>query len=407
MRWPGRRVGVDKIDDPSTLRVAPGTHRAGSDGIQGPHIFPSRHVFSSYGTFHTDISNGQVARLLMGQPLFASTSVRHTMSDIHNAAVVLMTLPEEQASELMSKLDHKMVVQVSLEIARTRSIAADEQERVIKEFAETNPTMGGRGGGLELAKSLVQKALGNNAAAALVNIRQSMEASPFGFLRNVDSQNLLTYIIDEHPQTIALIMSHLPANFGAEILAGLPDARRLPVIRRIATMGRTNPDIIREVEKGLERRMSSVMSQSFENAGGVGAVAEMLNVSDRATERALMDSLKEEDPELVEEIRRLMFVFEDIGRFTDKDIQTVLKNVETSQWAMALKGASESLKEKVLKNMSERAAETLREEMEYLGPAKRSVVEAKQQEVVDVVRGLEDRGEIDLNSINEDEELVQ
>src|SRR3954462_6997540 len=407
MRWPGRRVGVDKIDDPSTLRVAPGTHRAGCDGIQGPHIFPSRHVFSSYGTFHTDISNGRVARLLVGQPLFASTSVRHTMSDIHNAAVVLMTLPEEQASELMSKLEPKLIEKVSLEIARTRIIASDEQERVIKEFTETNPSMGGRGGGLELAKSLLQKALGTGAAAALVNIRQSMEATPFGFLRNVDSQNLLTYIIDEHPQTIALIMSHLPANFGAEILAGLPEARRLPVIRRIATMGRTNPDIIKEVEKGLERRMSSVMSQSFENAGGVGAVAEMLNVSDRATERSLMDSLKEEDPELVEEIRRLMFVFEDIGRFADKDIQTVLKNVETSQWAMALKGASESLKEKVLKNMSERAAETLREEMEYLGPAKRSVVEAKQQEIVDVVRGLEDRGEIDLNAINEDEELVQ
>jgi flagellar motor switch protein FliG len=218
---------------------------------------------------------------------------------------------------------------------------------------------------------------------------------------------LLTYIVDEHPQTIALIMSHLPASFGAEILAGLPETRRLSVVRRIATMGRTNPEIIREVEKGLERRMSSVMSTSFEHAGGVGAVAEMLNVSDRATERALMDSLAQQDPELVDEIRRLMFVFEDIGRFTDKDIQTVLKNVETSQWAMALKGASESLKEKILKNMSERASETLREEMEYLGPAKRSVVEAKQQEIVDVIRKLEDSGEIDLNAINEEEELVQ
>ena len=329
------------------------------------------------------------------------------MSDIRNAAVFLMTLPEEQASELMSKLDAKLVEQVSLEIARTRTIAADEQERVIKEFTETNPTMGGRGGGLELAKSLLQKALGTGAAAALVNIRQSIEATPFGFLRNVDSQNLLTYIIDEHPQTIALIMSHLPANFGAEILAGLPEARRLPVIRRIATMGRTNPDIIHEVEKGLERRMSSVMSQSFENAGGVERGrrdAQRL----RSRHRAGLDGQSERRrSRLVEEIRRLMFVFEDIGRFTDKDIQTVLKNVETSQWAMALKGASESLKEKVLKNMSERAAETLREEMEYLGPAKRSVVEAKQQEIVDVVRGLEDRGEIDLNAINEDEELVQ
>lgn len=329
------------------------------------------------------------------------------MPDIHSAAVLLMALPEEQASQLMAKLEPKQVEQVSIEIARTRTISAEEQERAIKEFSNANPSMGGRGGGLELAKSLIQKALGSNATEAVNNLRQSIEATPFGFLRQVDSQNLLTYLIDEHPQTIALILSHLPPNHGAEILAGLPEARRLSVVRRVATMGRTNPEIIREVEKGLERRMSSVMSQSFENAGGVEAVAEMLNVSDRATERALLDGLAKEDPSLVEEIRRLMFVFEDIGRFADKDIQTVLKNVETSQWAMALKGASDVLKEKVLKNMSERAAETLREEMEYLGPAKRTVVEAKQQEIVDVVRALEDRGEIDLNAINEQEELVQ
>jgi flagellar motor switch protein FliG len=329
------------------------------------------------------------------------------MSDLHNAAVLLMTLPEEEASNLLAKLDAKQAEQVSIEIARTRVVAAEEQERVIKEFTAANPSFVLRGGGFELAKALLQKALGANAASALTNIRQSIEATPFGFLRQVDSQNLLTYIIDEHPQTIALIMSHLPPSYGAEILAGLPESRRLSVVRRIATWGRTNPEIIREVEKGLERRMSSVMTQSFEHAGGVEAVAEMLNVSDRATERALMDSLAQEDAALVEEIRRLMFVFEDVARFTDKDIQTVLKNVETSQWAMALKGASDTLKEKVLKNMSERAAETLREEMEYLGPAKRSVVEAKQQEIVDVIRALEDRGEIDLNSINEEEELVQ
>jgi flagellar motor switch protein FliG len=329
------------------------------------------------------------------------------MSDIRSAAVLLMALPEEDASNLLSKLDRKQAEQVSIEIARSRIIPFDEQERAIKDFIDASPSIAGRGGGLELAVTLLQKALGPNAAPVLANIRELIESTPFSFLRNVDSQNLLTYILDEHPQTIALIISHLPANIGAELLAGLPEPRRLSVVRRVATMGRTNPEIIREVERGLERRMSNVMSQSFEGAGGVEAVAEMLSVSDRATERALMDSLKDEDPELVEEIRRLMFVFEDIGRFSDKDIQMVLKNVETSQWAMALKGASESLKEKVLKNMSERASETLREEMEYLGPAKRSVVEAKQQEIVDVVRGLEDRGEIDLNAINEDEEMVQ
>src|SRR5258708_2067871 len=199
-------------------------------------------------TLHRYFERPDCAPAMRSQlPLLASTTVKQLMSDIRNAAVLLMTLPEAEASELMSKLDPKLIEQVSLEIARIRIITADEQERVIKEFTETNPSMGGRGGGLELAKILLQKALGSGAAAALLNIRQSMEATPFGFLRNVDSQNLLTYIMDEHPQTIALIMSHLPPNFGAEILAGLPETRRLPVIRRIATMGRTNPDIIKEV----------------------------------------------------------------------------------------------------------------------------------------------------------------
>jgi flagellar motor switch protein FliG len=329
------------------------------------------------------------------------------MSDIHSAAVLLMSLPEEDASTLLSKLEPKQVEQVSIEIARMRSVSAEEQEKVIHQFAQTNPSSGGGGGGLEVAKALLQKALGSNANAALDNVRQSIEALPFGFLRHVDRQNILTYIIDEHPQTIALIMSHLPPNFGAEILAGLPAERQLSVVRRIATMGQTNPEIIREVEKGLERRMSSVMSQSFEHAGGLSAVAEMLNVADRATERELLDNLSKEAPELVEEIRRLMFVFEDISKFADKDIQVIMKNVETSQWALALKSASEDLKNKILNNMSERGAETLREEMGYLGAVKRSVVELKQQEIVDIVRRLEGEGQIEINTSGEVEEMVQ
>ena len=181
---------------------------------------------------------------------------------------------------------------------------------------------------MELAKTLIQKALGSNAAAALNNIRQSIEATPFGFLRHVDSQNLLTFIVEEHPQTIALIMSHLLPNFAAEILAGLPESRRLAVVRRIATMGRTNPEIIREVEKGLERRMSSVMSQSFERAGAIEAVAEMLNVADRATERSLLDSLTAEDPELVEEIRRALM---QAGQKLSKHIRREVKANELEE----------------------------------------------------------------------------
>lgn len=330
------------------------------------------------------------------------------MSDIHKAAILLTSLPEEEAASVMGRLDSKQVEQVSIEIARLKSVTADEQEQVILQFAESNPGSSGTDpGGLERARALVQKAMGKNAADTLDNIRQSIEAVPFAFLRQVDSQNILTYIVDEHPQTIALILSHLPPNSSAAILAGLQPDRQLMVVQRIAEMGQTSPEIIEEVERGLERRMSSVMSQSFENAGGIGAVAEMLNVSDRSTERTLLENLSQDDPELVEEIRRLMFVFEDISKFNDKDLQTVLKNVENSQWATALKGASADLKEKVFGNMSQRAGEMLKEEMEFSGAVKLSVVEGMQQEIVDVVRHLEDTGDLELNAGGEEEELVQ
>jgi flagellar motor switch protein FliG len=181
----------------------------------------------------------------------------------------------------------------------------------------------------------------------------------------------------------------------------------MAVVRRVATMGQTSPEIIHEIEKGLEIRMSSVMSQSFENAGGVSAVAEVLNVIDRATERTLLESLAQEDPELVEEIRRLMFVFEDITKFSDRDIQSILKNVDSAQWAMALKGASADLKEKIMGNMSKRAADLLREEMEYLGAVKLSTVEVAQQQIVDIVRRLQDSDEISLHASDADEAMVQ
>jgi flagellar motor switch protein FliG len=297
---------------------------------------------------------------------------------------------------------------VSVEIARLGNITAEEQLAAINDFADANPNaLGGGAGGLDLAKALVERALGKNASGTLDSVRQQIEALPFGFLQRVDSQNLLTFIIDEHPQTIALVLSHLPPSQAAEIIHGLPGERQLAVIRRVANMGQTNPEIIREVESGLESRMSSVMSQSFEKAGGVASVAEILNVIDRATERTLLDNLAQEDPDLVEEIRRLMFVFDDINKLGDKEIQTILKNVETSQWALALKGASEELKQKILGNMSERAGELLREEMDYLGAVRLSNVEQMQQQIVDVVRHLEDAGELSLQAADENEQLIQ
>jgi flagellar motor switch protein FliG len=329
------------------------------------------------------------------------------LADIRGAAILLTSLPEEDAGKLLAKLSPKQVELVTVEIARLGNISGDDQESAIKQFAEANPSSySGGAGGLDLAKSLVERALGKNASGTLENVKQQIQAVPFGFLQRVDNQHLLTFIMDEHPQTIALILSHLPPAKAAEVIGGLPTERQLSVVRRIAHMGQTIPEIIAEVERGLEHRMASVMSQQFETAGGVESVAEILNVTDRATERSLLENLAQEDPDLVEEIRRLMFVFEDIGKFSSKEIQTVLKNVESSQWAMALKTASEDLKEKILGNMSSRAADMLREEMDYLGPVKRSAVEQVQQQIVDVVRRLEDSGEISVSSGDEVEELV-
>lgn len=329
-------------------------------------------------------------------------------NDIRKAAVLLMSLPQEQAAKLLTKLEPKQVEAVSIEIAKTGLFGGEEQESVIQEFARANPTaLTGKAGGLEVAQSLIQQALGKSANSTLDNVRQSIEALPFGFLQKVDSQNLLTFMIDEHPQTIALILSHIPPAQASDIISGLPTERQLSVIRRIATMSQTSPEIIQEVEAGLEHRMASVMSQQFENAGGVPAVAEILNVIDRATERSLLENLAQEDPDLVEEIRRLMFVFEDLTKLGDRDIQNLLKNVESSQWAMALKGASEELKDKILNNMSKRAADLLREEMDYLGPVRASTVEQTQQQIVDIVRRLEDAGEITTHGGEEEERFIQ
>jgi len=327
--------------------------------------------------------------------------------NLRQAAVVLMSLPQDEAAKILAKLSPKQIEKISVEIARLGTVTAEEQENAIKAFASVNPShLGFEAHGLEVAKGLVEKALGPNAEPTIENVRQQIEAVPFGFLNKIDSENLLTFIIDEHPQTIALILSHVKPAKAAAIVAALPPDKQLAVIRRIANMGQTNPEIISEVEQALEARMANLMNQQFEHAGGVEAVADILNVTGRGTERALLEKLAQDDPELADEIRRLMFVFEDIAKLSNKDVQAVLKNVETSQWAMALKGVRDEIKQVVLSNMSTRAAQLLLEEMEYLGPVKQSDVEAMQQQIVDVIRRLEDAGEITVHGADENETLI-
>lgn len=318
-----------------------------------------------------------------------------------------MSLDEDEAAALLAQLPLRQVEEVSLAIAQMDSVSGQEQEEVIQEFFSGQPSaISHSNGGLDRAKSLVKKALGKDATEMLSMLQQTMESLPFGFLQKADPQNILSFIIDEHPQTISLVVCHLPAQAGATVLAGLPTPKQVAVIKRIAEMGQTSPEAIEEVEKALSMRMSLFMSQSFKNSGGVPAVAEILNVSDRSTERAILDSLAKESTELVDEIRRLMFVFEDILKLSDKDIQTVLKNVETNQWAMALKGASQPLQEKIMKNMSQRAAEGMREEMDFLGRVRLADVEGVQQKVVDIVRSLEDAGQLSRPTGDQEEEFV-
>jgi flagellar motor switch protein FliG len=250
-------------------------------------------------------------------------------------------------------------------------------------------------GGLEYAKALLRKSLtGDDAEKAIKQVTQQVATTPFSFLQKAESENLLTFIQDEHPQTIALILAHLPSQKASEILVGLPSQKQVEVVKRIANMEQTNPEVIKEVERGLEHRLSDIVSQTFEKAGGVDTVAEILNLADRSTEKGIMEGLEAEDPDLVEQIRRLMFVFEDILLVNDKGIQSVLKEVDNEELSLALKTASQELKDKIFKNMSERAAQLIQEDMQYMGPVRVSDVETAQQKIVDIVRRLEDSGEI-------------
>jgi flagellar motor switch protein FliG len=336
-----------------------------------------------------------------------SQSVSDIVDGVQKAAVLLMALEEDDAAILLSKLPPKQVELVSLAIATLDNISGQIQEEIITEFFGGQPSsLGHASGGLDRAKSLVKKALGKDAADMLTILQQTLESIPFSFLQKADPQNILSFILDEHPQTIAVVICHVPAATGAAILNSLPQQKQLSVIKRIAEMGQTNPDAIMEIESALEVRMSMVMSQSFRKAGGVPAVAEILNVTDRATERLVLESLGKDNPELVEDIRRLMFVFEDIQKLADKDIQSILKNVETNQWAMALKGASTQLQEKIMKNMSSRAAEILKEEMGFLGRVKVSDVEGVQQKIVDVIRGLEESGQLQRPGADAEDDFV-
>ncbi len=327
---------------------------------------------------------------------------------LHRAAVLLMSLPTSAAASVLAKLPPHYIEAITIRIAQLDSVAGDEQEVVMAQFMTSKASsIYASPGGLERAKELVKEALGRDATEIIGNLQQTIESMPFSFVKKVDAQTLLQFIGDEHPQTIALLLSHFSANYAAEVLGGLPPEKQLDVIRRVATIGRTSPEVVAELEEALEQRLSSMVNLQQANVGGVESVAEILNVSERSIERTIMEALANDSAELSVEIRRLMFVFEDISKLSNKAIQTLLKNVETGQWAMALKGASKALQDKVMQNMSSRAADNLREEMSFLGSVRVSEVESTQQRIVDIVRTLEDSGEISRPSGDGEEQYVE
>ncbi len=318
------------------------------------------------------------------------------LDGLTKSAVLLMTLNVTVASKLLQSLEPERVEEVARVLASIESVPMQLSVGVIEEFYLASMGNGRDAeGGLEYAKTLLKEALDPEVASKLVQqIQTQVQKTPFSFLQKAESENLLTFIQEEHPQTIALITCHLGHHKAAEILGGLPVHKQIEVIKRIANMEQTNPEVIREVERGLENRLYSMLTQSMEKTGGVPTVAEVLNLADRATEKAIMEGLEADDPELVEEIRRLMFVFEDILLVDDKGIQSILKEVDNDELALALKTASTELQEKIFGNMSERATALIKEDMQYMGPVRVSDVESAQQRIVDVVRRLEDSGDI-------------
>jgi flagellar motor switch protein FliG len=330
------------------------------------------------------------------------------MSGVRKAAILMLSLEQDRAAEIMKRLPAEAIEEVSREIASLGEIPITTRKDIFSEFYNTalaNAYISE--GGLEYAKALLRKSLSEDDAKRVIHqVTQQVQVTPFSFLQKAESENLLTFIQDEHPQTIALILAHLPAQKASEILVGLPQQKQVEVVKRVANMEQTNPEVIKEVERGLEHRLSDIVSQTFEKAGGVDTVAEILNLADRSTEKGIMEGLEAEDPDLVEQIRRLMFVFEDILLVNDKGIQSVLKEVDNEELALALKTASDELKQKIFKNMSERAAKLIAEDMQYMGPVRVSDVEAAQQKIVDVVRRLEDAGDIIIAGRGGEKEMV-
>jgi len=331
------------------------------------------------------------------------------ISGRQKAAILLISLGPELSSKVFKHLREDEIEQLSLEIASVRKVTPEKKERVLEEFhnlcvAQDYISQGG----IEYAREILERALGTQKAIDILQrLTATLQVRPFEFARKTEPAQLLNFIQNEHPQTIALIMAYLQPDQSAIILSALPPDVQSDVARRVATMDRTSPEVLREVEKVLERKLSSLMTQDFASAGGVEALVEVLNRVDRSTEKTIIESLEMQDPELAEEIKRRMFVFEDIVLLDNRSVQRALREVDLSRdLPMALKVASDEVKEKIFQNMSKRAVENLKENMDYLGPVRLRDVEEAQQKIVNIIRKLEEEGEVIISRGGRDEIVV-
>ncbi len=312
------------------------------------------------------------------------------------AAILLITLGADVSAEIFKHLSENEIDQLTLQIANVRRVDSEIKTEVMEQFhqialAQNYITQGGIG----YAKQILEKALGKNSAAEIINrLTSTLQVKPFDFLRKADPMQILNFIQYEHPQTIALVLSYLDPKQSGQILSSLEPTVQANVARRIAVMDRTSPEIISEVEQILEKKFSSSGTQDFTQAGGIESVVDVLNGVDRTTERTILDALAIEDPELAEEIKKRMFVFEDIVVLDSRSIQRIIRDVDNEDLLLSLRSASEEVKEVIYENMSQRRIDAFKEEMEFMGPVRLRDVEEAQTRIVSVIRSLEEAGEI-------------
>jgi flagellar motor switch protein FliG len=340
----------------------------------------------------------------LSTPALSTTS----MTGLRKAAILLVRMGKEHSSRVLAGLRESEVEELSAEIARLGKLEPEVAGDVIDEFYAMATTKHAGAGGMGYARELLEASLGAERANLILDrLHASMTDSPFNFLSHADPRQLLSYVQYEHPQTIALVLAHIPSATASQILSGLAPEVQSDVAHRIAVMDRTSPEVIRQVELALQRKLSTVLQPTeLSTVGGLQPLVDIINRADRTTERLILEALEARSPEIAEEIRRRMFMFEDVVHLDDRSVQLVLRQVEPADLATALKGVPDAVRDKVTGNLSERGRENLLEEIDLLGPVKVRMVEEAQQKIVSVIRSLEDSGQIEIQRGGEADELI-